>query len=387
MGGRARRLLVGLRDVWVAVGLTLVLLAMGEVAARVVQKARARTWADPRARADSYPAEPWVKEFFDETRRSSRVRWEPYAYWRRTPFAGRYINIDERGLRRTWNPPATGSGARRPRIFVFGASEVWGSGVRDDHTLPSELSRSLNDAGVAAEVVNFGETGHVSTQSVVTLLRELQRGNVPDVVVYFGGGSDGLSAFATGAAGIPLGESRRRREFNILRHARRLVPEALRLIAARSAMVRLLGVQLDAPRSRKEPEVAPDRLAEMTLHALDANIAAIDGLARTYGFRTSYFWQPCLLSKPHQTPYEAQQAAAAAGLPYLSELYARARREWQGRDPREFTYLGDLFLETREPRFIDYTHVGETGNREIGAAIGRQLIECERLALREVPAL
>ncbi len=386
MRALARRLLHGLRELWVAIGITLVVLAMGEVAARAYLFLRTRPASEPRTRADGRPSEPWRQELAIETLLSSKMRWEPYSYWRREAFAGKHINIDERGLRRTWNPPPAQDGRPRPRVFVFGASEVWGSGVRDDHTLPSELSRYLDAAGVPAEVVNYGESGHVSTQSVVTLLRELQRGEVPDVVVYYGGGSDALSAWSNGATGIPLSENRRRREFNILRHARRLVPEALRVVASRSAMVGLLGIKLDGPRSKKKTTLPPDQLAELTLRAFDANVAAVDALSQKHGFRTSYFWQPCLLTKPQRSKHEQKTAAPLVeGLPYLTELYARVEREWKTRDPGEFTDLAGFFAATAETRYIDYTHLVEMGNREVAAAIGRQLLDHGRLARREAP--
>jgi lysophospholipase L1-like esterase len=386
MAGRARRLLHGLRELWVALGITLAVLVVVEGAAHLVLMFRSGRAGEAGMRPDSYPAEPWVKELRAETGLSSRMRWEPFAYWRRRPFAGKHINVDERGLRRTWSPAKHPGSPSRPRIFFLGASEVWGSGVRDDHTLPSELARYLDAAGFPADVVNYGESGYVSTQSVVTLLRELQRGVVPDVVVYYGGGSDAMSASHNGSAGLPLSESRRSREFNILRDPGRLVPETVRVLASRSALVRLMGVSLDAPRSPPPPPVAPAQLVDLTLQAFDANVAAIDGLAGSYGFHTSYFWQPCLLTKPHRTRFEEKRAARAAGsFPYVMELYARVRRDWRARDPKHFTDLGDFFAETREPRYLDYTHLGETGNREIAAAIGRQLIDRGGLTPRATP--
>ena len=379
MGRTVRRLLHGLRELWVALGITLLLLAVGEGSARLALRLRARPWSDPRLHADSYPAEPWVAELYEETNRSSRLRWESYAYWRRLPFAGQHINIDERGLRRTWRP-ANPNGAQRPRVFFFGASVVWGTGVRDDHTIPSELARYLAAAGFPAEVVNYGETGYVSTQAVVTLLRELQRGAVPDVVVYYGGENDAASSYFSRAAGVPLSEQRRIREFNILRHARRLVPAALRVIAARSAMVQLLGVQISEPFPAIAPELATPQLVDLTLRALDVNLAAMDGLARSYGFRTSYFWEPCLLQKPNRTRYEEDRTARLAfSRAWLPALYARVQRDWATRDPDEFTYLGELFANTTEPRFIDHFHTSELANQEIAAVIGRQLIERGRL--------
>jgi len=172
-----RRAVAALRDLWLVVGVTLLLLVVGEVAARVLTPSSPAP--DVRIHADSYPDAPWVAGLYDENARSAHLRWESYAYWRRAPFTGAYINVDAHGHRRTWRAPAAPGATAPLRVFVFGGSTVWGTGVRDDHTVPSELARYLGEHGVVADVENFGETGYVSTQDVVSLLRALHRGDVP----------------------------------------------------------------------------------------------------------------------------------------------------------------------------------------------------------------
>ena len=365
--------------------------------------------ADPHIRADSYPPEaPWVGELYRELKLSARLRWEPYVYWRRLPFAGQFVNVDGRGLRRTWQPPARSGGdpgprpssgatagppgGRRPRIFVLGGSDVWGTGVRDDHTLPSELARWLAAAGVEAEVVNYGETGYVSTQSVISLLRELQRGNVPDVVVLYVGVNDAFSAFQSGAAGQPQNETHRVAEFNLLRHTRRLMGETLRAVAARSALVRLTRrlrgpapasaapIQAEAgdglDRTETRGTISP-RLAGEVVHTLDVNAGAVQALCAVHGCRAIACWAPDLLDKLHRTPYEESRAAlisAYAGA--ILQVEDAVRRDWAGHaSAADRLFLGGLFAATAAPRFIEAGHTSETANAEIAAAIGRHLLD------------
>ncbi len=371
------RILGGLREAWLAIGLTLLALALAEGAARLALALR-RPAPDARIQADAYPAEPWVTELYAENARSARMRWESYVYWRRLPFAGRQINIDQRGLRRTWRPPA--AAGKPAAVFFLGGSTTWGTGARDDHTIPSELARYLAGAGVPAVITNFGESGYVSTQAVITLLRELQRGNVPDLVVFYVGINDTLAACQNRAAGLPLNESNRVRELNLPRHARRLVREALAAAAARSALLRLAGLAGGAPVSTVPPARPDPRLIGETLRALDANYRAVDGLAASDGFRASFFWEPCIFEKPHRTAYEESRAAALIfARDSLLATYDQVRRDWAARSPDEYTYLGDLFAGTTAPRFVDHSHTSETANREIAAAIGRQLLEHGRL--------
>ncbi len=373
----------GFARLWLAVGITLAVLALAEGIARIAVAPRARP-ADDRIHADSYPREPWVAELYEENAQSARVRWEPFAYWRRLPFAGRHIHIDADGLRRTWRP-ATGGAGPPLRIFFFGGSAAWGTGVRDDGTIPSALARYLAAAGVRAEILNFGETGYVSTQEVIALLRRLQAGDVPDLAIFYFGINDTLSALQSRAAGLSPNEDHRAREFNLLLHARRLVREALRVFAARSALVRLCGLAAPPP----APPAAPSpRLVEETLRAVDANLRAADGLAASYGFRTSFFWEPCLVEKRRLTPYEQGRAKRLAGYrDGLLATYSRVARGWAGRDRDRFTYLGDLFAGVALPRFIDHVHTGEAADREVAAAIGRQLVDHGRLRFRAGSAL
>jgi hypothetical protein len=375
-----RRVLGGLREAWLAVGLTLLALALAEGAARLALSLR-RPAPDARIQADAYPAEPWVAELYAENARSSRMRWESYVYWRRLPFAGSQINVDQRGLRRTWRPPAAVGKPAAATVFFLGGSTAWGTGARDDHTIPSELARYLAGAGVPAAITNFGESGYVSTQAVITLLRELQRGNVPDLVVCYVGMNDTVATCQNRGAGLPLNESNRVREFNLLRHARRLMREALAAAAARSALLRLAGLAGGPGSPSPAPTGRPDaRLIDETLRSVDANLRTVDGLAASYGFRTSFFWEPCIFEKPHRTAYEESRAAVLVfARDLLLATYDRVRRDWAARGPDEFTYLGDLFAGTTAPRFVDHDHTSETADREIAAAIGRQLLEHGRL--------
>src|SRR5262249_54558306 len=143
-------------------------------------------------------------------------RWVPYVYWRHASHRGEHINIDDAGIRRTWAAPESGDPKQaRPKVFLFGGSTMWGVPVRDDFTIPSAVAKKLAGKGAPADVTNFGETAYVSTQEVMTLVLELRKGHVPDVVVFYDGVNDTASAFQLRAAGLPLFEDNRRQEFNL----------------------------------------------------------------------------------------------------------------------------------------------------------------------------
>src|SRR5262249_54822602 len=97
---------------------------------------------------------PWSRELLTEHVAASRVEWHSYVYWRRRPFEGRWIHVDANGIRRSWNA-AEPAAERRKRVFFFGGSTMYGSGARDDYTIPSCVAKALAANGVPVEVTNF----------------------------------------------------------------------------------------------------------------------------------------------------------------------------------------------------------------------------------------
>ncbi|MCK6371501.1 MAG: hypothetical protein L6Q83_09310, partial [Gammaproteobacteria bacterium] len=136
-----KRVVSFLRTAWLALGTAFVILLMMEVVFAAFFTADGGSmWSDPqrgdsRASADSYQGEPWAKDLYEEFVRSAAVDWFPYVYFRRQRFDGQYINIDANGIRRTANNTLAASTPKR--LFMFGGSTVWGTGVRDEFTIPS----------------------------------------------------------------------------------------------------------------------------------------------------------------------------------------------------------------------------------------------------------
>lgn len=71
----------------------------------------------------------------------------------------------------------------------------------------AETARALQD------IINLGETSYVSIQDTILLLRLLQQGVRPDIVVFYDGVNDTFSAYQQGVAGLPQNEFNRQTEF------------------------------------------------------------------------------------------------------------------------------------------------------------------------------
>jgi lysophospholipase L1-like esterase len=319
---------------------------------------------DTRYLADTYDHAPWAIDYYAE-QASIGMKWEPYVYWRGSAHRGRFINIDDRGIRATTSAVST---AAAVKIFMFGGSTMWGTGARDEFTIPSMLTRELARKGVDAAVTNFGQTGYVSNQERITLELELQQGHRPDLVIFYDGINDLASAWQQGVAGRPQNEGNRVREFNLSSKQRMgerarsvLLDVALGLSARRFA-------QHLVPRgsARADPvATAPatnDRLPQQVVQTYMSNVAAVRLLGERCGFGSLFYWQPTILDKPHLTEYEKPYRIQMARMePLFRQTYDLIR---QG--PYHKTYgLRDLSLmlvDTSAPLFVDYYHFGETGN-------------------------
>jgi lysophospholipase L1-like esterase len=333
--------------------------------------------SDPRVAADAYRGVPWAADYFRELRAADSVAWTSYVYWRRRPFVGQFINVGSEGLRRTYRPPAPGASGRPLTVFVFGGSTVWGTGVRDNFTIPSALARQLAaDGSSDVAVTNFGESGYVSTQEVIALEVELRRGARPDVVVFYDGVNDTFAALQSGTAGTPQNEANRIAEFNLLHEARRgdLIREAVMRTFTGSATVQLLTRALrrvtgtDAS-AATAPRVDA-RVADDVVGIYANNVKAVEGLGNEFGFHSLFYWQPVIFTKDRQTEYELNQTAAVAYTASSYDLvYDRIKKQPELASDPAFHDLSSIFHGEDRPFYIDFAHLSEAGNEVIAARI------------------
>lgn len=392
LGSRqVHRAAAGIRAAWCVLGISLVAIWGAEMVLRVLFAAEKQRIEDfyatghRHARADGYHGAEWAKDYYREAR-GLTTEWRPYVEWRCKPFQGRYINVDENGLRRTWTPQVTSRRDRvpRPKIFFFGGSTVWGSGVRDEHTLPSCVARRLSEAGYLVDVSNFGESGYQSTQEVITLLRELQKGNAPDIAVFYDGINDVRAAYQHRTAGLTARDDRRRAEHNLLRDHRRLRNAYLKSLRRQmwgfdlaTAAVRRR-IWPSRPKMTPHPERAvpvEDDLEQEVLQVYEANMKTVEGVAQVSGMTTRFYWQPVIFTKKRPTRHETQEARRHA---YLGDfhlgVYDRVRSMTQWPKDHPFRDLSATLDDVEGPCYLDYCHITEEGNDLIAREIVKDLI-------------
>ncbi|RKZ05827.1 hypothetical protein DRQ25_15285 [Candidatus Fermentibacteria bacterium] len=131
--------------------------------------------------------------------RMSWGRYEPYVVWRADTSLYFEDEIGPDGFRIT---PVSNSDSNAYKVFVFGGSTVWGTGVPDSSTIPSYLCELLQSSvSGPVDVRNFGQLGYVSTQEMIELCFQLRGGNVPDLVLFLDGMNDVAAAYESGIPG------------------------------------------------------------------------------------------------------------------------------------------------------------------------------------------
>lgn len=398
---RVQRFLGHLRDMWLIVGVTLVLLLVIELSARVLFFAKdtlagapAVGWCDRIKTADAYSGAGWLDEYCAE-HLAATMEWQPYVYWRRRPMQGEHINVDAQGYRRTYNQPSFDHCDGTPyRIFVLGGSTIWGPGVRDHHTVPSHLSRLLEEADLCVEVTNLGEQGYVSTQELIFLMRKLQKGDVPNLAVFYDGVNESFSAFQNREAGLPQNEMNRRKEFNLLRSEERLrsafftqaaMPEGVERLGA-AVWRRLQADQgdfgVDPTQRSATIEIADaGALSQDIVDVYKANVEVILMLAQQYGFTPLFYWQPLIFTKQTLSEYEQawHDQASAQWKDFLLDVYDVVARDRDLDALESFRNISRVFDELHDPYYLDAFHLTEDGNRVVAAAMLPDVVQSVRM--------
>ena len=327
----------------------------------------------------AYDREPWGREFWAEQSSfwsQARSKYLPFTVWSAREWHGKYINTDtsEMGMWRrsiqAMNDGCSKIGVRT--IWVFGGSTVYGIGTPDSETIPSYLARDLNtNPSSCVSVTNFGAEGYVTNQEVILLLEQLKAGRKPDIAIFYDGINDALvGGFSPG---IPTAHW----NFEMIRakfenpSTRKL--DCLKLLYS-SQLIKLIRENHSSEDNVAISDSELKQRAQSTLNNYEGNLKAIRILARAYGFKPYFFWQPVLAfgDKPLAT-FEKQLSDARreelAGRVYrgLHAVYVEAER--QSDTSRDFAFLGHVFDDVKDPIYIDEFHLDPHGNELIAQLI------------------
>lgn len=314
--------------------------------------------SDRRSEIDVYQDEDWARDYFKELQDSFKTEYYPYVGYRRVPnYEGKYINLDNNSIRKTLFQ--CGNNSENPvRIFVFGGSTLWGTGARDMGTIPSFLSKTLCESGFAVEVTNFGESGYTNTQEIIKLQLELREGNIPDVVIFYDGVNDVFTSYQNGIAGYPQNVENRRKEFNTRDkfNLNGVFPNVVKVIKIFKGES-LISQPLD------------EKLNLDTAGLYLSNIKIIKSLEDDFNFKSFFYWQPTIYTKPKLSEDEKNKIDKndVQGESYI-QVSNIVKLSKQVND------LTNIFNNQTKTIFIDWAHISEEGNSIVGGEIAIEII-------------
>lgn len=372
---RVVRLTGLLNEIWAILGVALLLLTTLEVSLTSyyerADKRERQSAAKAAATSGVYANPDLAEEYFKELTDAKARVWASYTQSQQADYAGKFINVHE-GTRRTWHSEAIKDDKRtRLKIFFFGGSTLWGLGSRDDFTIPSLVAKTLAENGISADVTNYAVIGDVTTQSLIRLVLELRKRNVPDLVVFYGGSVEAFSACYEGEPGVPLGNS----------NLKKISPkkEAKARISIRLenfALIRLLTGKTQLAGCSKKLDVLSDGALDIYL----GNVRFIEAISRSLSFKTLFYLEPQLSDKTNRTKYEEDQLSKSEKrLPGKNDLYSLMRsklvkREDESLEQNVFHDLRTIFADVASPIYMDGGHYGEDGNDRISREIAADIL-------------
>lgn len=279
------------------------------------------------------------------------TRYEPFVEWRREEFHGKTTTVDAAGNR---VQPAT-TAEPRGTVRFFGGSAMWGSGVEDDQTIPAAFNRLHPDL----RVINHGESGFTSRQSVSQLVNLVNSDEPMDLVVFYDGNND-VGSFCQEEVGINS-HTRAKKLQRLVRPLSQvwndLTGSLQELLAGKAVNKWMRGPGPHPTRCHTDPAYAR-RVAEVMVN--DWRIAR--AIAREGGADFVAILQPVAsLGSPrrdHLKPDEySPEKEQNVVYPIVEQLLAERGIDWA----YDFTdvFDGDEYV------YIDECHVTENGSRKV----------------------
>ena len=333
----------------------------------------------PRYLRAAYRDKSWSKELFaelDDLAFDSRAfAYSPFIGWETTEFHREYVNVGSDGTRACWNPDFA-PGAEPLSIDVFGGSTIWGMGVRDNFTIPSQLSRLLDSRGHPFEVHNYGDLAYTFTQELFNLILLLKDGHRPDYVIFYDGVNDVYAGYQYGTTGHVIDCFKLPEKFERRDNAASYLARGLgKLVEEHS---RIYQYVLRASRPKSDGAAFPEKGAhfdDAALRRLGTDIAdfyassqrMLEPLSREYGFEYVCLWQPVSLLEDHLLPGEREDIRITDTK--LGKLHRYVIDELRDRDLPNFIDLTDVLADRDAPYYFDYCHLTKDGNHVVAERI------------------
>ena len=330
-----------------------------------------------------HPPEAWRIAAFENDAFAKQILRESrddYAFrstinFRSRPFHSELVNIDSKGRRHTDNP-TTFSG-KPIRVFVFGGSTLWGYGARDNNTIPSYLSRALNANESRFEVTNYGERAYYSLQELFQLIDLLERGEIPDYVIFYDGANDLYVSFDNANAEqmylYGLARHLIEQKGNTVDFLKTAVDNLVHHYSGSYRFLQQIGIlsphrrpdgYVHTPLGLYLNDVQYKDLKSQILSGYHSTQQVVAQLAQAYGFDYHFFWQPLVFTSKNLSAHE--KIDPLWKWEKLVKLTNEVNQSLDKNTPT-FTNISNALdnKSSSEIAFLDWCHLREEANKTI----------------------
>jgi hypothetical protein len=312
---------------------------------------------------------PAEREYWKEFEQANKVTYHQYVLWRRAPYTGEVLAIDQDGVRRTPHTQCTNNKDDKTlTIWTFGDSVMWGAGSPDEETIPAFITRDYEKSGRSVCIVNYAEKGWANTQETIGLIEQLKHAaRKPDIVLFYDGGTEAFAAYQSGRADV---HSNYNSFKNFLDNWGASQKAGFSYLRQTNTYRFLEKIAIRAPFHNQKNEVPkPTRDAEALSAAVVENylqnIDIVNLLAKQYGFRAIFAWYPNMpVGHKALTPYEQQVLNMEyQKFPGLDQMYQATYQRGREINRPDFHYLGDLLDDQKDSLYVGISHLKPAGNQ------------------------
>jgi len=305
------------------------------------------------------------RQFWNEFAQANRVTYHQYVLWRRAPFQGEMISIDEEGVRRTLH---TRCDDQTFTIWMFGDSVTWGPGAPDAETIPSFMARDYEKAGKPVCIVNYGEKGWSNTQEMVELIERLKHAaRKPDIVLFYDGGTEAFAAYQSGRADVHSNYGLFK---NFLDNWGNTQKAGFAYFRQTNTYRFLQRIALKPPFRRNQNNdsaegLDTEKLSEAVVENYIQNMDIVNLLAEHYGFRAIFTWYPNMaVGHKELTPFEEEVLNLEyQKFPDLGLMYQGVYNRSHEINRPNFYNLGDMVDDQKGTLYKGISHMNSEGDQ------------------------
>jgi hypothetical protein len=309
------------------------------------------------------------REYWKEFEQANKVTYHQYVLWRRVPYQGEVLSINQDGVRRTPHTQCDdANSAKTFTIWTFGDSVMWGAGAPDEETIPAFLAQNYEKAGKPVCIVNYAEKGWANTQEMIGLIEELKHATrKPDAVIFYDGGTEAFAAYQSGRADVHSNYNSFKKFLDNWGASQKA---GFSYFEQTNTYRFLEKIAIRAPfHNKKEeaPKVVRDTetLSAAVVENYVENMNIVNLLAKQYGFRPIFAWYPNMaVGHKDLTPYEQEILHMQyQKFPELGSMYAAVYKKGHEIKSPDFYYLGDLLDDQKSSLYVGISHLKPEGNQ------------------------